>query len=359
MVINMQIVTESDEQKRVAELEKMKRSLELKLQEMAKMVEEQRIQIAMARQDPLTGLRNREGVAEQVNTILKKENEGTFFMMDMDNFKSVNDTYGHLEGDKFLIRFADALNRAMLPGEIVARLGGDEFVLFIPGRQHRGVVRNRAAQIIRRVERELVTPGRLVRVTVSMGIAQAPMDGVTFETLYSNSDRALYDVKSDGKNAFRFYDELDYEIKKCAPRASMSEITTRLRERKMEGSFIVEYDSFEKIYRFLERNMVRENREIQCVLFTVNEPTDTVSDSFALQRQMEHLEHAVTSSLRKGDVTTHYSSSQMLILLMDVNEENANTVIHRIMKNYEKGAGEDAMSVSYEVQPLRAEAQVD
>lgn len=355
----MQTVVTPEEQKKVLELEKMKRSLELQLQEMAKKVEEQKQQIAMAMRDPLTGLRNREGIAEQINALLKKDTRGTFFIMDMDNFKCVNDTYGHVEGDRVLIRFSSALCKAIGPENITARLGGDEFIVFSPGLHHRSLIEEKAAHIIRRIERELVTPGRLVRVTVSMGIALSPVDGVTFETLYTNADKALYYVKNDGKNAFRFYGEMnDSKMKNCTPRASIEEITSRLREKKMEGSFVVEYGNFEKIYRFLERNIARENREVQCVLFTIDEPEDEAFDSIALQRQMEHLEHAITSSLRKGDVTTNYSSSQMLALLMDVNQDNSKVVINRILQKYRQEVGEDAMKIIYESQTLMPEEQV-
>ncbi len=126
----------------------------------------------------------------------------------------------------------------------------------------------------------------------------------------------------------------------------------------MEGSFVVEYGNFEKIYRFLERNIARENREVQCVLFTIDEAEAEVFDSIALQRQMEHLEHAITSSLRKGDVTTNYSSSQMLALLMDVNRDNSKIVVDRILQKYRQEAGEDAMEILYESQPLMPEEQV-
>lgn len=355
----MQDMVSAEEKKRVVELEQMKESLELQLKEMTRQVELQKQQIAMARRDPLTGLRNRAGVAEQINEILKKNNQGTFFIMDMDNFKGVNDTYGHIEGDRVLIRFAQALRKVRDKDDIVARLGGDEFIIFSQADMTRTQIKEKAQQIIRHVERDLVTPGRLIRVTVSMGIAVAPKNGVTFEALYSNADKALYYVKNDGKNAFRFFDETEKDRRRCdIPKASLQEITARLREKKMEGSFVVEYGNFEKIYRFMERNLAREQREVQCVLFTLKEDDDKLMDSFSLQRQMEHLQHAVSCSLRKGDVTTNYSSTQLLALLMDVNKQNATLVINRILEKYKKEAGEDAMEILCDADQLRPEQQL-
>lgn len=348
--------TKADDKKRVLELEKMKKSLELQLQEMAKTVEQQQEMIAMARRDPLTGLRNRDGVSEQVNALLEEANEGTFFIMDMDNFKSVNDTYGHIEGDRVLVRFSGALKKAVDGNDIVARLGGDEFVVFSPGYMDKYEVKAKAQRIVRQIERALVAPGRLLRVTVSMGIARAPHDGVTYEALYGNADKALYAMKSDGKNGFRFFEDIEEAGSRVAnstrSQISLTEITTRLREKKMEGSFVVEYSNFEKIYRFMERNLIREKRDVQCVLFTIDE--DMEEDDIALQRQMEHLQHAVTTSLRKGDVTTNYSSSQVLALLMDANKENAEMVVNRILAKYRMESGEDAMKITYDAEPLMA-----
>ncbi|MCI7791093.1 MAG: GGDEF domain-containing protein [Lachnospiraceae bacterium] len=355
----MRTFVTQDEQKRLSELEMMKKSLELQLQEMAKTVEAQQEQIAMARRDPLTGLRNRAGVAEQINAILKAGGKGAFFIMDMDNFKAVNDTYGHIEGDKVLVRFAKALRKSLEPGDLAARLGGDEFILFTQGEKDRTYLKEKASAMIRQIERELVSPGRLVRVTVSMGIALAPQDGITFEALYGNGDKALYFVKNDGKNGFRFFDETSNgKEKKDAPKASLAEIKKRLREKKMEGSFVVEYNNFEKIYRFMERNIAREKREVQCVLFTVEEPVDRVMGKYEMQRQMEILEQAVTSSLRKGDVTTNYSSCQMLTLLMDVNKKNASMVINRILEKYKKEIGEDALTINCEVEQLMPDEEL-
>ena len=218
----------------------------------------------------------------------------------------------------------------------------------------------KAQRIIRQIERELITPGRLMRVTVSMGIASAPLDGVDYKALYGNSDKALYYVKNEGKNGYRFFSDISETYKSISEEirlhSSLGEITKRLKERKMEGSYEVEYNDFEKIYRFMERNLIREHREVQCVLFTLDDYTET--DEIVLQEQLAYLQHAVVSSLRKGDVTTKYSSSQVLALLMDVNRDNADLVVNRILGKYRREAGKKEMRVIYDIQQLLASEEV-
>lgn len=355
----MHTVFRSD--KRLTELEKVKQGLEIQLQEMARTVEKQQELIALAKRDPLTGLRNRQGIPELVNARLRERHEGIFFIMDMDNFKRVNDTYGHIEGDRMLTRFARGLKRAVDAQDIVARLGGDEFVVFSPGHFDKYEVKAKAQRLIRQVERDLAAPGKLIQVTVSMGIASAPRDGVTYEALYGKADQALYSVKNDGKNGYRFFDDLDEEGSNAAaydrPQCSLVEITHRLRERKMdledsytEGSYEVEYSNFEKIYRFIERNLIRDHREVQCVLFTLDEPVEV--DAVMIQRQAEHLHHVIVSSLRRGDVTAKYSATQVLALLMDTNKKNADRVVKRILTRYCAEADGEAMHVLYDIQQL-------
>lgn len=357
----MHTVFRSD--KRLTELEKVKESLEFQLQEMAKTVERQQELIALAKRDPLTGLRNRQGIPEFVNARLHETCEGIFFIMDIDNFKSVNDTYGHIEGDKVLTRFARGLKRAVDVQDIVARLGGDEFVVFSPGHFDKYAVRAKAQHVIRQLERDLVMPGKLMRVTVSMGIARAPRDGVTYEALYGNADRALYSVKNDGKNGYRIYDDLGEEgssmVVQHRPQSSLAEIVCRLRERKMGGSYEVEYSNFVEIYRFIERNLIRNHMEVQCVLFTLDNYLEEEAEEVVIQRQLEHLQHAIVSSLRKGDVTAKYSSTQVLALLMDTNKENADKVVKRILTQYCAEAGREAMHVLYDIQQLMASEEFD
>lgn len=352
----MQMVSTSDDRKRLSELEQMKLSLELQLKEMSAQMKIQQEKIESAQRDVLTGLRNRAGIAEEVNRILVQKKYGTFCIIDMDNFKQVNDTYGHLEGDRVLKRFAHLLTECVGEDDLIARIGGDEFILFFPQKYTRDELRNKASKIVRYIEKNLVRPNKLIRTTISMGLSVAPTDGITFEMMYTNADKALYHVKRNGKAAFSLYEEVQKSSEaKAKQKFTMKEITTKLRENRMEGSFVVEYDSFEKIYRFLERNIAREQKEVQCVLFTVNDIEGQEFEDIELQRQMEHLQHAVASALRKGDVTTTYSSCQILVLLMDVNTFNAQRVVERILHRFEDETGMDAFHITSEIQQLLPE----
>lgn len=124
----------------------------------------------------------------------------------------------------------------------------------------------------------------------------------------------------------------------------------------MEGSYEVAYNDFEKIYRFMERNLMREYREVQCVLFTLEDGDGT--DERELGEQLAQLQHAVASSLRKGDVTAKYSASQVLALLMDVNRHDADAVVNRLLGKYRREAGKKEMRVIYDIEQLLASEEV-
>lgn len=357
MHTDTQTETEDDEKQKIAELEKMKQNLEQQLQEMTRTIERQREMIAMAKRDPLTGLRNRQGIPELVNASLCAHCEGIFFIMDLDNFKNVNDTYGHMEGDRVLIKFAKAIKAVAEPKDLLARLGGDEFVVFSLGHYDKYEVKAKAQRFIRQIKRSLIALGKPLQVTVSVGIASAPLDGVTYEELYENADKALYSVKKEGKNGYYFFSDLEqkqqFNDAVCGkPRNSIEEITKKLKEHKIEGSFEVTYNHFEKIYRFMERNLIRDYREVQCVLFTLENYTE--AEEIVIQQQMEHLQHAVVSSLRKGDVSIRYSMTQVLALMMDVNTENAGRVAERVLGNYRRIAGRTTLGTLYDIRQLTA-----
>ena len=157
----------------------------------------------LAQHDPLTGLRNRAGFVAALNAKLKTSagNGKPFALLffDLDNFKPVNDTYGHAAGDEVLMLAAERLRRALPDTDVIARLGGDEFVVMA-----NDVGADQALAVGERIIRTVATPyllsgGISAEVGVSVGVAVSPQHGTDAEELLAAADSALYEAKSDGK----------------------------------------------------------------------------------------------------------------------------------------------------------------
>ena len=161
----------------------------------------------ISHRDGLTGLWNRAYLENQVNAFLRtRRHTGTFMMLDLDNFKTINDTYGHMAGDRLLIQFGAILKRMSREEDIVCRFGGDEFAVFLKDLDDEAVIRRKAELYIRALREEILEPCNYRETSVSIGIAVAPQHGNSFVELYQKADQAMYDVKQHGKNGYRLYD---------------------------------------------------------------------------------------------------------------------------------------------------------
>lgn len=152
--------------------------------------------IRQANQDWLTGLWNRRGLARQVEGFLRKERGPcALLMIDLDNFKGINDRCGHPEGDRILVRAAGLLKECFPSPAQAGRAGGDEFLLFLPAADERAA--RRAGETFCEAFRKGETA-----LSCSVGIAVAPGDGVDFETLFFAADQAMYRAKARGKGTW-------------------------------------------------------------------------------------------------------------------------------------------------------------
>jgi diguanylate cyclase (GGDEF)-like protein len=121
-------------------------------------------------------------------------------MGDLDHFKAVNDSAGHLAGDEVLRVFGDLLKHNARASDIICRYGGEEFLLVLPGMTEEGAV-ERAEQLRREMAATPVNhDGSQIRVTVSFGVATFPIHGRTTDELIAAADSALYSAKIDGRN---------------------------------------------------------------------------------------------------------------------------------------------------------------
>ncbi|HEY2138257.1 MAG TPA: EAL domain-containing protein, partial [Xanthobacteraceae bacterium] len=171
----------------------------------------------MAHHDALTALPNRVLLRLRMEEMLSRvQRDGrcvATLCIDLDNFKSVNDTLGHSLGDMLLQSVAERLRGALREHDTVARLGGDEFAVLQADVTQPEEASTLAERLLAVISEPYHLDGHMVAIGASIGIALAPGDGADPDRLLKNADMALYRAKADGKNAFRFFEaEMDARV---------------------------------------------------------------------------------------------------------------------------------------------------
>lgn len=175
-------------------------------------LEEQRKEVTHLKRastmDGLTQVQNRIAIEQEINQHIAENPDeiGLVLLLDLDNFKLVNDQFGHQEGDSLLIETATKLKTFCRSTDRVGRLGGDEFIVFLRSVEEKDA-EPLVERIIQHLKKEYNNSGTSFEVTTSIGIAHYPKDGKTFSELYRCADVALYDAKNRGKNCFCRYEK--------------------------------------------------------------------------------------------------------------------------------------------------------
>lgn len=320
---------------RALELEELRCSLAERLEQKTREVSDIKNKSC---QDALTGLWNRVYTEAAVNKMIAQEAKGTLMMIDLDNFKAINDNYGHIEGDRVLKMFADTLRDFSGEEDILCRIGGDEFVVFYKDLTSKSEIGSRAADIISDLCDKLERCKFETNSSVSIGIAQAPEDAAEFNRLYNCADKALYYVKQNGKNSYHFFsDKLQTEKKRGEKNVDLNYLREFMnRADGGRGVYSLDFESFHHVYNFIHRFVERSRREVQTLLFTIVDNDEQKMDIAEMELALETLEKAIYQSLRRSDVSTRYSSKQIIVILMDVNEVNGDMVAARILKCFRK-----------------------
>ncbi|MDF2571383.1 MAG: hypothetical protein K0R55_2987, partial [Sporomusa sp.] len=194
----------------------------------------------LAYYDPLTGLANRTLLTDMVTRELAAVNEagckGAIIFIDIDNFKLVNDTYGHSWGDKLLVDIGGKLSALVGDAGVVARLGGDELIVFFPGAGDCVFITEFADKIMKLFEQSIIVNGHNFQATASAGIVRYPDDGISIDELLRNADTAMYSAKNSGKRNYKFFDKSMFEA--VVEKAGME---TSLRNAIVNNELIVHY----------------------------------------------------------------------------------------------------------------------
>lgn len=189
--------------------------------------------------DPLTQLPNRAKFHDRLSTCLNHTKRGgmgtALILLDLDNFKEINDSLGHPTGDKLLKELAVRLEGCVQEIDLVARLGGDEFAIV-----QTEATLPKVTALLDQIQSILRTPftvdGQVVHTNCSAGVAIAPHDGLEADKLLKNADMALYKAKNDGRGVYRFFEkQMDTQIRK------RREIETELRTAIKDENFEIHY----------------------------------------------------------------------------------------------------------------------
>ncbi len=308
----------------------------------------------IAGRDSLTNLLNRRCFEKILDQPEEGKENGFFLLLDLDNFKQVNDTFGHVIGDQVLIKFARVMEEEASPEDAICRIGGDEFAIFIPGTYEKSKIKSIARRMIAGIEFEvndLLLDTCDFKLSVSIGIAEKPEDGSHFAELYAAADKALYYVKQNGKRGCYFYHTEEGKEKELDEDNNLIDLLQlqRLIQEKSEqsGAYRVEYDGFKRIYHFVSRCMERKSQDVQLVLFTIQEQEHIEGENE--KTPIEILEEAVSKSLRRGDVATRCGNTQYVAILMNASEENGTLVVKRIQKKFSELSGDGRLTLGYEM----------
>jgi len=193
-----------------------------------------------AEHDPLTGLHNRRYFNDilqyEIDRASRHNHQFSILSIDLDDFKKVNDGYGHLCGDQALVHSAQILRKHLRKGDILARVGGDEFSIILPETDsaYAGIVANSLRQAVQEYEFVFEQKQESVHISISIGFAAYPRDAQTLTALLNNADIALYHAKDSGKNFTCSACDLGHNIANNKKMIGLSEVLRKaLKEQRI------------------------------------------------------------------------------------------------------------------------------
>ncbi|MDP4144620.1 MAG: EAL domain-containing protein [Bacillota bacterium] len=201
----------------------------------------------LAYYNALTSLPNRVYINRKLPELIErlgmKNRKGAVLFLDLDNFKTVNDTLGHDAGDELLQKIADIFRTCIKANELVCHLGGDEFIFFTPNINKIDDAKEFANRLLNKFNKSFKVKDQELYVTASIGIAIYPVDGWNLETLLKNADTAMYQSKGKGKNGYRLFTrEMNSKISERVT------LQNNLRKAIEKNEFFIEYQPKIDIY---------------------------------------------------------------------------------------------------------------
>ncbi len=297
-----------------------------------------------AETDQMTDLLNKSATEARMERLCDEE-EGLLCVLDLDNFKDVNDTYGHDVGDKVLMMFARVLKVSLRRDDECGRIGGDEFAVFLKSMKTSADLERFIHRINEGYEigaKAIVGDKMKISIGVSAGAAPVPLCGREYAELFRMADQALYDVKQNGKHGAKLYVSQQSKASRREKEMNLETVTTMLQERtQIPGAMWAGRDIFSSIYQYMVRYMNRYRNNAFRVLLTLK--TAASMPETEKQRMRDEFRRKIRGGLRGSDVMMECGESQVFLLLPGIRENDIERVLARILRNWKAaGYGEQA-----------------
>ncbi|MBR6381042.1 MAG: diguanylate cyclase [Lachnospiraceae bacterium] len=309
--------------------------------------------------DGLTGFLNKCSAEQRMKHLCETET-GALIVLDLDNFKLINDIYGHEMGDQVLKIFAEMTRRNIRSEDIVGRIGGDEFIVFFRKCTEEAPLEhlvNRLNDELRRETAELVGEEMHIPLGVSAGAVFVPDQGNVYTELFNMADTALYYVKKNGKHGCHVYlEDGDPETEADdLHRADLREISQILEERNtLNHALWLEQNMFSNVYRYMQRYIKSYRRQAYKVLVTVVKRSEG-EEEVHLGKLMEEVGGLLCLSLRKSDVMMRSGTNQFFLFLPELGDENVDAVLGRLRCAWERSACAEQAEITFEKENISPE----
>ncbi len=296
--------------------------------------------------DKLTGFLNKVSGTDMVASLCS-DNSGALMILDLDNFKLVNDIFGHDMGDRVLVAFSEVLRHNIRASDVICRIGGDEFMAFFADITEDEAVASLVVRLNDQLEEEaeaLMGADHGIPLGISAGCAFAPDQSSDYQTLFQYADSALYKVKQNDKHGYAVYDPGDDTGNDDDFENDLARVIRIVSERgEGKGAMLLGQEAFSWNYRFIIRFLKRYKGVVNRMLFRIT----TDEKKPVLREAAAEFGSVLRNALRKSDIIFQYRPNQFFVVLPNLSENDTPGVVKRIMDAWETSKFHDRVKIEY------------
>lgn len=304
--------------------------------------------------DPLTGVYTQSAGQERVRKEMK-EHCGCLIIFNIDHFWETNQSVGFRMGDIMLKSVVEAIQK-ISGRKIVYRSRGDEFIVYFSDETDEIRISGLLERFMEEIHALRAKNTELSMLSVSAGAAiNTDLAEEGSGDIYSRADKALYYVKQQGGDQYGFHHSSGtHRDKPNLSKVDLEDLIRHIKNRESySGGFQVAYPEFARIYELIQKVSERNNKEIQILMFTILLVHEKAVSLEEREYVMNILEKAIIGNIRGQDVTTKYSSTQRIVLLFDLSEEQIEIVTSRILKDFYRMYDKKQVSIHYDIADLK------